>query len=274
MADNANIDNRDENLNWAVELLGNAVLNMMSDAFETFGASRPNPWLIACDHASNRVPEEIGTTGLGLPAAEMARHIAYDIGALGVTRALVAELGAVGLASRFSRLVIDPNRGLRDPTLIMQVYDRTIIPGNRALTPAQRQDRIDQCYKPYHDTFSDLAKQSAGTLIITVHSFTPSLKDGALRPWHVGILYHDDHQSLSRPLINRLRAERDLVIGENEPYAGHLPGDTMDRQAIQTNRPNALIELRSDLIETTESQMYWGKRLAHLLEAARKDANL
>ena len=274
MADTANIYNRRD----ASLALGRGLtlwsVPMTSDAYETFGAARPDPWLIACDHASNRVPDAVAPGGLGLPEAEMARHIAWDIGALGVTRALVTVLGAAGIASRFSRLVIDPNRGERDPTLIMQVYDRTLIPGNRALGDPARRARIEGWYRPYHEAFAELAAAHPCPLVITVHSFTPRLQNGTQRPWDIGILYHHDHQSLSRPLVERLRREPDLVVGENEPYAGHLPGDTMDRHALRPGRPNALIEIRNDLIETPSQQEHWGQRLAPLLEAARKDANL
>ena len=247
---------------------------MTDAAFEVIGATRPAPWLIACDHATNRVPPDVNGGTLGLPDAEMARHIAWDIGAEGVARRLADALDAPLLLSRFSRLVIDPNRGEDDPTLIMQVYDGTIVPGNRRLTEEDRLFRLDRYYRPYHAAFAELAARRPDTLVVTVHSFTPRLFGRAPRPWHVGILYDGRDTRLARPLIDRLRAERDLVVGENQPYAGHLPGDTIDRHAIGPGRPNALIELRHDLIDRAATQDAWGERLAPILEAARADANL
>lgn len=247
---------------------------MTDDPYEILGEDRDSPWLIACDHASNRVPPEVGGGTLGLPEAEMRRHIAYDIGAAGVSRHLADLLGAPAILSRFSRLVIDPNRGEDDPTLIMQIYDGTIVPGNRHLPDAERQRRLEAYYRPYHKAYAAMAARRADTIIVAVHSFTPRLSGRAPRPWHVGILRADWDQRLSRPLLDLLGAEPDLCIGENQPYAGHLPGDAVDRHALQRGRPNALIELRHDLITDPVGQNAWAERLAPILEEARRRANL
>ncbi|MEL6643032.1 MAG: N-formylglutamate amidohydrolase [Pseudomonadota bacterium] len=246
---------------------------MTDAAFEIIGQDRRSPWLIACDHASNRVPLEIDGGSLGLPPEQMARHIAYDVGAAGVAGHLADALQARAILGTFSRLVIDPNRGEDDPTLIMKVYDHTIVPGNRHIDAAERERRLERYYRPYHAAYADLAGAVDDTVIVAVHSFTPRLNGRATRPWHVGILFADD-QRLSRPLIDRLKAEPDLCIGENQPYAGHLPGDAVDRHALIPGRPNALIEIRHDLIETEEQQRACAERLAPLLDAARKDAHL
>lgn len=247
---------------------------MQTEAFEIIGADRESPWLVTCDHASNHVPREIGGGSLGLPDTEMGRHIAYDIGAAGVARHLADLLGAPAILSRFSRLVIDPNRGEDDPTLIMRLYDGTIVPGNRHLDAAERERRLAAYYRPYHAAYADLAGRRADTIIVAVHSFTPRLNGRAPRPWHVGILRADWDQRLSRPLLDLLRAEPDLCVGENQPYAGHLPGDAIDRHALIPGRPNALIELRHDLIADGAGQRAWALRLAPLLEEARARANL
>ena len=247
---------------------------MTPDAFEIDGADRPGPWLIACDHASNRVPPSVSGGDLGLPPEEMARHIAWDIGAAGVTRRLAELLDGPAILSRFSRLVIDPNRGEDDPTILMKVYDGTIIPGNRHADAAERERRLDGFYRPYHAAYAELAARRRDTLVVAVHSFTPRLWGRSPRPWHVGILYDPRDERLSRPFLDRLHAEPDLVVGENEPYAGHLPGDAIDRHGLIPGRPNALIELRHDLIDTPGKERHWAERLAPLLEAARKDANL
>jgi predicted N-formylglutamate amidohydrolase len=221
---------------------------MQHDAFEIIGPARDCAWLVTCDHASNRVPAEIGGGSLGLCEREMGRHIAYDIGAAGVTRHLADLLGAPAILSRFSRLVIDPNRGEDDPTLIMRLYDGTIVPGNRHLDEGERERRLDTYHRPYHAAYAELAARRADTIIVAIHSFTPRLQGRTPRPWHVGILHAGWDQRLSRPLLDLLRAEPDLCVGDNQPYAGHLPGDAIDRHALIPGRPNALIELRHDLI--------------------------
>lgn len=197
----------------------------------------------------------------------MQRHIAYDPGAAGVTRALADLLGAPAVLSNFSRLVIDPNRGLDDPTLLMRLYDGSVIPANRHADAAEKARRVDAFYMPYHKALADMAARQEDTVIVAVHSFTQKLNGRAFRPWHIGILHEGDDR-LSDPLLALLRAEADLCVGDNEPYAGHLPGDAVDRHALQTGRPNALIELRQDLIETPEQQTAWAKRLAPILSRA------
>ncbi|MFZ5963395.1 N-formylglutamate amidohydrolase [Thalassococcus sp. BH17M4-6] len=234
------------------------------------GAERKSRWLITCDHASNRVPPDLGGT-LGLPEADMARHIAYDVGAAGVVRALADTLQCPAILSDFSRLVIDPNRGEDDPTLLMRLYDGSVIPGNRHAGAEERARRLDAYYRPYHTALEELAARHDDTVIVAVHSFTRQLRGRPTRPWHVGILHAWDSR-LSDPLIARLEAEPDLTVGRNQPYPGHLPGDSIDRHGLQHGRMNTLIELRSDLIETAEQQRHWGERLAPVLESALADS--
>ena len=230
------------------------------------GAGRTGRWLVTCDHAANTVPPDLGGS-LGLPDADMARHIAYDVGAAGVARALAAALAAPVLMSNFSRLVIDPNRGEDDPTLLMKLYDGSVIPGNRHAGPEEKARRLDAYHRPYHEALADLAGRQADTVIVSVHSFTPQLRGRPVRPWHLGILHAHDSR-LSDPLIDSLDAEPDLVVGRNMPYTGELPGDAIDRHALQHGRHNVLIEVRNDLIGTPEAQAAWGARLAPHLEHA------
>lgn len=238
----------------------------MSDApFHIWGADRPGRWLVTCDHATNRVPAEVAGGDLGISPADMARHIAYDVGALGLAQALGEALASPVIASNFSRLVIDPNRGEEDPTLVMKLYDGTIIPANRHADAAEVQRRLDTLYRPYHDAYARMAARRTDTVVLAIHSFTPCLKGRAPRPWHVGVLYSHLDDRLSKPLIARLQAEPDLCIGDNEPYAGHLPGDAIDKHAISMQRHNTLIELRNDLIATTDQQKAWADRLAPIL---------
>ena len=235
--------------------------------FEIHGQARRSRWLITCDHAINTVPPCVGGGSLGLPDADMQRHIAYDPGAAGVTRALADLLDAPAVLSNFSRLVIDPNRGLDDPTLLMRLYDGSVIPANRHADAVEKARRVDAFYTPYHTALAEVAARQEDTVIVAVHSFTQKLNGRAFRPWHIGILHESDDR-LSDPFLALLRAEPDLCVGDNEPYAGHLPGDAVDRHALQTGRPNALIELRQDLIETPDQQTAWAERLAPILSRA------
>lgn len=245
---------------------------MTYQPFHIHGAERTGAWLVTCDHATNTVPDVVGGGTLGLPDADMGRHIAYDVGGLGVSLALGELLDAPVIASNFSRLVIDPNRGEDDPTLLMKLYDGTIIPANRHADASEIERRLDLCHRPYHDALAGLAARE-GTAILSVHSFTPQLRGKPMRPWEIGILYANDAR-LAAPLIERLRQEPDLTVGDNEPYSGHLPGDAVDRHALQQGRPNVLIELRNDLIETPAQQQAWATRLAPILEEVRASTNL
>ena len=241
---------------------------MTDQSYEIIGNERNSRWLVACDHATNRIPQEVCGGDLGLPAADMQRHIAYDIGAAGVSRRLADLLNAPAILSKFSRLVIDPNRGPNDPTLMMKVYDGTIIPGNRHADAAEIARRRAAYYDPYHAAYADLAGRRDDTIIVAVHSFTPRLNSRAPRPWHIGILFADSDMRLSAPLLDALHRLPGLCVGSNEPYAGHLPGDAVDRHALQPGRPNALIEIRQDLIADEAGQVEWAERLDTVLKEA------
>ena len=221
--------------------------------------------LLLCDHASNALPPEYVT--LGLPAHELERHIAFDIGTAAVTRQLALLLGAPAVLSRYSRLLIDLNRGLDDPTLIMRLSDGAVIPGNRTLDTAERAARISRFYAPYHAAITasidaSLASGIAPSLL-SLHSFTPAWK-GVPRPWHAAVLWDTDPR-LAQPLLQALRAEPGLIIGDNEPYSGELEGDTLWQHGTRRNLPHAIVEIRQDLITTTEGQTAWAHRLARIM---------
>jgi predicted N-formylglutamate amidohydrolase len=222
--------------------------------------------LILCDHASNAVPPDLGD--LGLPAEQFERHIAYDIGAAAVTRSLARRLGAPAILTRFSRLVIDPNRGRDDPTLVMRLSDGAVVPGNAEVDEAEVAARIARFYDPYDAAITAAIERAmrAGhpPVIVTVHSFTPIWR-GWPRPWHVGILWDADER-FARPLLDGLSAEAGLVVGDNEPYDGALAGDTVDRHATVRGLANALIEIRQDLIASDEGAEEWAERFARLLK--------
>lgn len=247
---------------------------MPAPAYQIIGEDRPARWLVTCDHASNHVPDWVNGGDLGVDPADMDRHIAYDIGAAGLSRCLAEALQAPAILSHFSRLVIDPNRGTDDPTLVMKLYDGSIIPANRHAGPVEVAKRMERLYTPYHDALARMAARRDDTVICAIHSFTPCLRGRAPRPWHVGVLYSHVDERLALPLIARLRQEEGLCIGANEPYSGHLPGDAIDRHALATGRPNVLIELRQDLIATPAQQQAWALRLAPILSDVLAETGL
>lgn len=242
-------------------------------AYHIAGEDRAARWLVTVDHATNRVPAWVAGGDLGIAPEDMARHIAYDVGALGLGQRLAGRLDAPVIWSDFSRLVIDPNRGEDDPTLVMQLYDGTVIPANRGISDAEVAHRLTRLYRPYHGALADLAGARADRVICAIHSFTPRLRGRAPRPWQVGILYSHHDERLAKPLIAALAAEG-LCVGDNEPYSGHLDGDSIDRHALTPGRPNVLIEVRNDLIALEDGQIAWADRLAPVLERVLAESTL
>lgn len=228
--------------------------------------------LILCDHAENAIPEAYGT--LGLKPQDLHRHIAYDLGAAAVAELLAETLGAPAVLSRFSRLLIDPNRGLDDPTLIMQISDGLIVPGNAGLDPNEIALRIARYYEPYHQAI-ELAIGAGLALgkppvVVSVHSFTQAWK-GTPRPWSVGVLWDKDPR-LALPLLDALRAIPDIAVGDNAPYSGQLKGDTLYRHGTGRGLAHALIEVRQDLILGPDGQAEWAMRLARALSQVLSEA--
>lgn len=222
--------------------------------------------ILLCDHAENRLPPEYGT--LGLPETEFGRHIAYDPGAGAVTRGLAERLGAPAALTTFSRLLIDPNRSEDDPTLIMRLSDGAIVPGNHRVDAAERERRLTRYHTPYHVAVEQMIDRSiaAGVVpaLVSVHSFTPVWR-GRGRPWQIGILWDSDPR-LALPMVNRLAADKSLLVGDNEPYSGALIRDSMYRHGTQRGLAHALIELRQDLIADDAGVGDWVDRLAPILD--------
>lgn len=234
-------------------------------SFEQIVVSDTTPLLFLCDHASNHVPFEVNSGCLGLPSHEMERHIAYDIGARGVTLELVRQLGGVALLSRFSRLVIDPNRAEDDPTLLMRLYDGTIIPANRHADEDEIERRLTLYHRPYHHAVRQVLDSMQRTpIIVSIHSFTAQLKGRSMRPWHIGVLSADDRR-IADPLLAKLNDIPDICVGDNEPYVGKLEGDCMTQHGIKRGLPHVLIEIRNDLIADVEGEKHWARRLAPVL---------
>ncbi len=230
--------------------------------------------VVICDHALNRLPEGYGT--LGLPAAEFERHIAYDIGAFEVARQISDRLGAPGIGARFSRLLIDVNRGLDDPTLIMRLSDGAVVPGNRHIDEAERDKRVREYYAPYHlalDNLIDLGIEAGKPpVLLSVHSFTQHWK-GVPRPWDAAILWDRDYR-YSVPLLEALRADKNIVVGENEPYTGKLAGDCMWLHGTRRGIAHTIVEVRQDLISDAKGQSQWAKRIAEATAGILKREDL
>jgi predicted N-formylglutamate amidohydrolase len=224
-----------------------------------------------CDHAQNTIPPEY--RALGLPPTQLERHIAYDIGAEALTKRLAALFGAPAVMSQFSRLLIDPNRGEDDPTLVMRFSDGAIVPGNARIAEDEVERRIRRFFRPYDEAVSETIEASikSGVLpvIVSVHSFTPFWR-GVPRPWQVGILWASDGR-FSTPLIEALKAEGDLTVGDNEPYQGALKGDVIDRHALRRGLSNTLIEVRQDLIADQADVEAWAERLARVMRSILAD---
>jgi predicted N-formylglutamate amidohydrolase len=239
--------------------------------FEIIEGARDRGLVLVADHAKRALPEEYGS--LGLAAEEFQRHIAYDIGVEQVTRRLAALTGAPAVMANFSRLLIDPNRGEDDPTLIRQLYDGTVIAGNYPLSAEERERRLANFYRPYHDAVAAViasvaAASGASPFIFSVHSFTPAMQ-GRARPWHVGVLWDLDDR-VPRRLIDMLAEDATLTVGDNEPYDGALRGDTMYRHAIVNGFAHALIEIRQDLIADDAGAEAWAARLAPIIDAINR----
>jgi predicted N-formylglutamate amidohydrolase len=222
--------------------------------------------ILLCDHARNTLPAEYGT--LGLPASELERHIAYDIGAEGVMRGLAKRLGVPGVMTTYSRLLIDPNRGVDDPTLVRQLYDGTVIPGNYPLSQDELTKRIERYFRPYHQQISKLLAlaETKGVIpvIFSIHTMTDKW-NGEKRPWHTSVLWDSDHR-IPDMLLEELRKLPGIVVGDNEPYNGALGGDTMFTHCTQKGLAHGLIEIRQDLVSNQEGINQWVDYYAPIIE--------
>lgn len=244
---------------------------MTESAYELFQAEAPpGPLLFVCDHASNALPKAYGT--LGLEAGDFAAHIASDIGAATATRILARAFGAPAVLAKWSRLLIDLNRGPDDPTLVMKLSDGRIIPRNRDADAKEIAHRLAEFHAPYHAAIEQRLAQAraAGHVpaVISMHSFTPVWK-AFKRPWDVGVLWDRDAR-LARPLMKRL-AEAGFVVGDNEPYSGELENDSLYQHGTMHGLPHVLLEMRQDLVATPEAAEALALRLKPVIERALAD---
>ena len=231
-----------------------------------------SPIVLLCEHAANFIPARYGN--LGLPPAELQRHIAYDIGAAAVARLLAQRLDAALALAGYSRLLIDCNRPPEAPGLIPARSEATDIPGNRNLSAEQRAERDRLFFAPFRDRVAALldARLAAGrpTVLIGMHSFTPLFR-GVRRPWQVGVLYLRAHR-LAAALLDGLRTDAALLIGVNEPYCVTLAGDyTVPWVGEPRGIATALFEVRQDLIADDAGAAAWAGRLAGVLAPVAAD---
>ena len=224
--------------------------------------------VLFCDHASNYIPPELHN--LGLPPSELARHIAWDIGAAGVTAALSEIFDAPAILSGASRLVIDCNRHLEASDLMAEISDGTAIPGNLHLDEAARTARIERWFHPYHDAVESvlLERQARGvpSIAVSIHSMTDSLA-GERRPWQIALSSHLD-RSLTGPVLAALRHPGDVVVGDNQPYDLDPRVDySIPFHAIRRGLPHLQVEFRQDEIPDASTQHRWALRFAQALRS-------
>ena len=219
------------------------------------------PFLLVCDHAGRTIPSSLGK--LGLDGHALDRHIAWDIGAGSLTLRLAESLGACAVLQPYSRLVTDCNRDPTRPDAMPEVSDGTAIPGNADLTPEQRQARIEAIHTPYHAEIAELLDGFADPpLLVLVHSFTPKM-GGIARPWQVGVLHRGGAVSLR--LLELLRAEPGLVVGDNQPYAMDEVDYTAPRHADARGLDFLELEIRQDLLADAAGQATVAALLSRLL---------
>jgi predicted N-formylglutamate amidohydrolase len=224
--------------------------------------------VLFCDHASNYIPPELHN--LGLPPSDLARHIAWDIGAAGVTEALSEIFDAPAILCGASRLVIDCNRHLEASDLMAEISDGTAIPGNLHLDEAARTARIERWFHPYHDAVESvlLERQARGvpSIAVSIHSMTDSLA-GERRPWQIALSSHLD-RSLTGPVLAALRHPGDVVVGDNQPYDLDPRVDySIPFHAIRRGLPHLQVEFRQDEIPDASTQHRWALRFAQALRS-------
>ncbi|MCK1547137.1 N-formylglutamate amidohydrolase [Bradyrhizobium sp. 147] len=229
-------------------------------------AAGQSPFLLTADHYGRVLPRTLGN--LGVAENELVRHIAWDIGIAGVAERLAKMLDVHLIAQRYSRLVIDCNRPPAAVSSIPVISEATAIPRNEGISEWEREARRREIFAPYHHridaAINRRLRDKRPTVLVSLHSFTP-VYAGVARPWHVGALYNRD-TVLPQLLLKHLRAESDLVVGDNEPYAvNDLTDYTIPVHGEARGLVNTGIEIRQDLIADQSGQQQWAERLARIL---------
>lgn len=243
--------------------------------FEIVNAGGAAPLVLVCDHASNRVPRVLHH--LGLAPAPLREHIAWDIGAADVARRLARRFAAPLALTNYSRLVIDCNRALNDPSSIPAESDGIPVPGNRGLAQGERLQRAETLFKPYHEAVARLvalkAEHGPPPCVVSIHSFTPVFQR-TRRPWHVGVLWNEDRR-IAIPLMEALRRDPDRVVGDNEPYSARDGvGYTIAVHAESAGFAHVALEIRQDLIAVSAGAEHWAGIVGDALEAAFASAGV
>jgi predicted N-formylglutamate amidohydrolase len=254
----------------------------MPKSIELIGKDEPPPFIearaqgksnfvIVVDHASARIPRHLGD--LGLPAAELKRHIAWDIGSLSVARHMSEALDAHLVAQNYSRLVIDCNRDPKVASSIPLVSESSEIPGNRNLSAAEAVARRVEIFDPYHEHIQRLLDERAAagrpTILVAQHSMTDIYK-GVRREMHAAVLYNRDRR-FAGLVLDALRRDPALIVGDNEPY--FLSDDTdftIPRHGEARGLPHVEIEIRQDLITDATGQLLWAGRISSALQDAQR----
>ncbi|MEZ5833880.1 MAG: N-formylglutamate amidohydrolase [Dongiaceae bacterium] len=226
-----------------------------------------SPIVIICDHASNRMPKAYGN--LGLSRAELARHIAWDIGAAAVSELLARRFDAPAILSEVSRLVVDCNRSFADPNLIRTISDKTQVPGNANLSAAEREKRWRLYHQPYHQAIAEAIErklaQSQLPILLSIHSMTAAM-GGVARPWQIAVCWAGD-QRLSTPMLHALRARPGITVGDNEPYRLDPSEDySAIVHAVRRGLKHLQIEFRQDEVADEAGQRRWADLFGACLE--------
>lgn len=243
--------------------------------YQHFHLAGQAPVLLVADHASRAFP--IAMNYLGLDKSVLEMHVASDIGSADVTRRLAQLLDARAVLAGYSRLIVDCNRSLDDPTAFIQVSDGIAVPANLELGQQEKELRVRSFFQPYHDAvdaeLERFADHGVVPAFISIHSCTP-IFDRVVRPWHLGILWDSDPR-IARPLIEALRQVPGVCVGDNEPYSGRDPHDyTIDTHAEPAGLPHVGIEIRQDLIDTPEKADHWAGILASALAPTLGESRL
>ena len=247
-------------------VMGNDSARRAKEAFTIVNADGLARAVLTCDHAGNHVPSAFDS--LGLSDERLSEHIAWDIGAAALTKQLAAQLDAPAIMATHSRLFIDPNRMLGSADSILRVSDGVEVPGNQIVTRDEAGLRRDLSFWPYHHEVEKalhLSEYRKGTMAyVSVHSFTPSMA-GARRPWDIGVLYGRDDR-MAKPVLAALRQVDGICVGDNQPYsATHPPGYGLEAYGTSAGRPHVMVEIRQDLLLTTQGIVRWADILADAL---------
>ncbi len=231
----------------------------MSKSFEILNEKSSSSVFLIADHASRSIPDEYNALGITDPAL-LRRHVAWDIGIEDVTKRMAEKLQATAIFSKFSRLLVDANRYPDDPASMPKASDGVVVPANEEISASERKRRLDTYFYPYHNEVSRILKNKRKShkppFVFSMHSFTPVM-DNFDRPWHIGVLWDRDER-IPVPLLEILKKNPALVVGDNEPYSAREPlGYTMNVHGTELDVPHVVIEIRQDLIDTHHGAEQW-----------------